>query len=86
MDYFDAIADGFDITYSKLNLEIFMIDSKKLGLEPRECMVVEDAFSGIEAAKAAEMIVVAIHNAKKSLLADYRMDNLLEIYKIIEGE
>ncbi len=49
-------------------------------------MVVEDAFSGIEAAKAAEMIVVAIHNAKKSLLADYRMDNLLEIYKIIEGE
>lgn len=44
IDYFDAIADGFDITYSKPNPEIFMIASKKLGLEPRECMVVEDAF------------------------------------------
>ncbi len=86
IDCFDAIADGFDITYSKPNPEIFLIASKKLGLEPRKCMVVEDAFSGIEAAKAAGMKAVAIHNAKKSLLADYRIDNLLEIYKLIKGE
>jgi beta-phosphoglucomutase-like phosphatase (HAD superfamily) len=45
--------------------------------------VVEDAISGIQAAKAACMTAIAINDATKSDLADYRIKNLIEIEKIV---
>jgi len=42
----------------KPNPDMFLLAAKKLGVEPSECVVVEDSTSGIKAAQAAEMEVV----------------------------
>lgn len=83
LDAFDAIADGNDISKSKPHPEVFLLASKRLGVNPSQCYVVEDAIAGIEAAKAGGMIAIAINDAKQSELADYKIDNLLEIKDIV---
>lgn len=50
--FFDAVSDGTDITHSKPHPEVFLIAAGRLGLEPAQCLVVEDAPAGIEAANA----------------------------------
>ena len=50
---FDALISGEDITNNKPNPEIFQKAAEKLGLQPEECLVVEDAPSGVKAAKSA---------------------------------
>jgi beta-phosphoglucomutase len=49
-DYFDAISDGTNITNSKPDPEVFLKAAEMLGLSPADCLVVEDALAGIEAA------------------------------------
>lgn len=51
-DYFDAVSDGTNITHSKPDPEVFLKAAGFLGLEPAECLVVEDAAAGIDAAIA----------------------------------
>ena len=51
-DYFDAISDGTNITHSKPHPEVFLKAAEMLGLAPEQCLVVEDARAGIEAAAA----------------------------------
>jgi len=60
---FDAIADGNDIKRSKPDPEVFLIAAKRIGLEPSECIVVEDALAGIDAAVAGGFIPVAVGDA-----------------------
>lgn len=50
--YFDAVSDGTNISRSKPNPEVFLKAAEFLGLEPEECLVVEDAKAGIDAACA----------------------------------
>lgn len=69
-DFFDAIADGTDITHSKPDPEVFLISAKKIGIDPADCAVVEDAKSGIEAAKAAGITALALFGDAKA--ADWR--------------
>lgn len=49
--YFDAVADGNDITRSKPDPEVFLLAAERLQKPPRACLVVEDAAAGIEAAE-----------------------------------
>lgn len=49
-NYFDAISDGTNITKSKPDPEVFVKAAEFLGLDPKECLVVEDAVAGIKAA------------------------------------
>jgi beta-phosphoglucomutase len=77
--YFDAVSDGTNITKSKPDPEVFLIAAKRIGLDPIECAVVEDAHSGIEAAKAANMVAVATGDAKTSSLKDADLENLLDM-------
>jgi HAD superfamily hydrolase (TIGR01509 family) len=50
---FDAVISGSEITNKKPDPEIFIKAASKLGLNPEECLVIEDAINGIQAAKAA---------------------------------
>ena len=80
-DFFDVIVDGNDIKYSKPNKEVFEKAGIKLGLEASDCLVVEDAVSGVEAAKNAKMAVAGIGAAAELENLDYVLtsfDNLLE--------
>lgn len=51
-NYFDAVSDGTNISRSKPDPEVFIKAADMLNLPPAECLVVEDARSGIEAALA----------------------------------
>lgn len=83
-DTFNAVADGTEIRHSKPDPEVFLKAADKLGEKPQNCLVVEDAAAGIQAAKAGNMTAVAIGDAKRSELADYRISNILEVAEIVE--
>ncbi len=75
-NYFDAIADGTQITNSKPDPEVFLLAAKKLDIEPKECLVVEDADAGVEAALAGNMKVLAVGYASKNKNATLTMKDL----------
>lgn len=79
IESFDAIADGNDIKYSKPDPEVFIVAAHKLGVAPTECMVVEDAYSGIEAALAAGMITIGVGYASNYEKAYYKFEDLSEV-------
>ncbi len=56
----DAVVVGEEVRIKKPSPEIFLVAARKLGREPSECVVVEDAVNGVEAAKAAGMRCVAV--------------------------
>jgi len=62
-DIFDVITTVDEVLYSKPDPDIFTLTADKLGLERYECLVIEDAPSGIEAAERAGMKVVAISSS-----------------------
>ncbi len=80
-DFFDAISDGNNITKSKPDPEVFLKAAKYLKLEPSECLVIEDAKAGIDAAKAAGMDSAAIGDAFGYSQATY---NLFTFSKLIQ--
>lgn len=58
--YFDAVASGSEITRSKPDPEVYLLAAEKLGVAPENCVVFEDAFVGMEAARRAGCRVVAL--------------------------
>lgn len=63
LNAFDAISDGNNITHSKPDPEVFLKAGEFLGEDPANCVVVEDAYAGIDAAKAAGMTAVGLGDA-----------------------
>ncbi|HEX3045668.1 MAG TPA: beta-phosphoglucomutase [Bacillota bacterium] len=53
--YFNTIVGGKDVKNSKPDPEVFLVGSERLEIPPAECLVIEDAAAGIEAAKRAGM-------------------------------
>jgi beta-phosphoglucomutase len=56
----DAIVAAEDAVHKKPAPDLFLAAARKLGFLPGECVVVEDAVNGIQAAKAAGMRCVAV--------------------------
>jgi beta-phosphoglucomutase len=75
----DAVVDGFGFQQAKPAPEIFLNAAKLLGAPPRDCVVVEDAQSGIEAAKAAGMFAVGIARDEPLRGADLQVRTPAEI-------
>jgi beta-phosphoglucomutase len=73
---FDAVADGNDIKRSKPDPEVFLVAARKMGIDPQDCIVVEDADAGIEAAKAAGMLALGVGSAAGNPKADYVAESL----------
>jgi beta-phosphoglucomutase-like phosphatase (HAD superfamily) len=49
-----------EIVNPKPDPEVFRVSAKKLGVDPKDCVVVEDSVFGVRAAKAAEMKCIAV--------------------------
>jgi len=64
-EIFNVITTAEEAVYNKPDPEIFLLTADKLGYEPKECLVIEDAVAGIEAAKRAGMKVVGIARDSK---------------------
>lgn len=58
--FFQDIAASEDVTRGKPDPEVFLKAAAKLGAEPADCVVIEDAHVGIRAARAAGMKAVAV--------------------------
>jgi beta-phosphoglucomutase len=57
---FDTVVDGTQVIHKKPAPDIFLEAARRLRLAPADCLVVEDAVSGVAAAKAAEMRCLAV--------------------------
>ena len=79
IDFFDIIVDGNDIKYSKPDKEVF--EKAGLKLLPNECLVVEDAASGVEGAIRAGMQVAGIGDAKKLSDVSYSLESFEDLQK-----
>ena len=83
-DAFDAISDGTNISKSKPDPEVFLMAAEYLGLKPEDCAVIEDAYAGIDAAKAGNMTAIAIGDATSYEKADVRIESLADLLKVAE--
>ena len=58
--YFGALTTAADVKRGKPDPEIFLLSASRLGVEPKDCLVFEDAFFGFEAARRAGMRSVGL--------------------------
>ena len=80
-DSFDAIISGYKML-GKPAPDVFLASAKAIGVPPQNCLVIEDAVTGVEGAKRAGMLCLAVTNtnpAEKLKRADYIVDSLLQI-------
>ena len=79
---FQAIVSGREVNEGKPSPQGFLLAAQKLGVEPKNCIVIEDAVAGVTAAKRAGMRCLAVANThpRKSLTeADLIVDTLEEV-------
>ena len=81
-EFFDAVADGIMITRSKPDPEVFLLAASMLGVRPENAVVIEDAESGVRAAKAGRFRAIGIRtegNDPNSDITIRHLKNLTEI-------
>lgn len=86
--FFDAVADGNQITHSKPDPEVFLLAAQLLGVKPEECLVVEDAVSGCASRPCGNMLAACVGDASVVGAGDYNMrfvSQLVSVLKEIEG-
>ncbi|MEI8311045.1 MAG: HAD family phosphatase [Verrucomicrobiota bacterium] len=79
---FDAVVCGDDVTNGKPAPDVFLLAAERLGLAPADCLVIEDAHVGIEAARRAGMKVLAVATTNplaELVLADAAVTSLAEV-------
>jgi beta-phosphoglucomutase len=85
---FDAIANGLDVKNKKPAPDIFLTAAGKLRVNPKNCLVIEDAVSGVKAAKCAGCKCLALmtsFNADELSEADWVVNTLADAdHKVLE--
>ncbi len=86
LSLFDAIVTGSDVTRKKPAPDIFLKAAEKLGVIPADCIVAEDAVSGILAAKAAGMTAIAVTTSfSEEALAEAGADRITDDLAVLSG-
>lgn len=83
----ELMVSGTMFKQSKPDPEIYLYTAKQLGLEPEECLVIEDSTVGITAGHRAGMRVAALIDERFNFdrsLADFEMHGLPEIVEVVE--
>lgn len=83
-DYFDAVSDGNNITRSKPDPEVFVKAAEFLAESPGDCLVVEDAKAGLEAALAGGMDCAGIGDAASCGLAVWRLGTFSDLKQAVK--
>ncbi len=88
LDCFTAIVGGDQVQRSKPNPDIFLKAAELLGAAPEACLVIEDSYNGIRAAKAAGMTAVMVPDLLKpdeemERLADHIVFSLFEVKALL---
>jgi beta-phosphoglucomutase-like phosphatase (HAD superfamily) len=85
---FDSNVCGMDVKKGKPDPEIFIRAASSVGLGPGECLVIEDAVAGIQAAKAGSMFCVGVARLNneqelKNANADVVTDDLRRVFSCL---
>ncbi len=79
-DHLAAVLGREDVAHGKPAPDLYLLAAERLGVAPTDCLAVEDTASGLEAAKAAGLTVIAWPNAMTAAMdfsvADYVLDDL----------
>ena len=81
-EMFDAVSDGNGLEKFKPDPEVFLKAAEKLGLEPKDCLVVEDAVAGIDAGVAGGFATAGIGPAAGYDKAEYKIEKVSDILKL----
>lgn len=79
--YFDQTTAGDEVSMGKPSPEIYLKAAQKLGVDPVDCIAIEDAPAGVESANAAGMSVVLVRSELThdlDLASDWQVDDLTE--------
>ena len=82
--YFRVIVSAQEAGKSKPEPDVFLLAAKKLGVDPENCLVVEDSPNGIKAAKAAGMTCVAYKGPGANSLKLQEADSIIQSYSQLE--
>lgn len=82
-EFFRVIVSGEEVEHGKPDPSIFLLAAQRLGIPPANCLVIEDAHVGIEAARRAGIPVLAVattHPTSELTAADAAVDSLDNIH------
>lgn len=65
--YFRVAIDGSSVSRPKPDPEIYLEAARRLGVDPRNCIIFEDSHSGVEAARAAGARTVGVRTTHRDL-------------------
>lgn len=82
-EFFDAVADGTMITRSKPDPEVFLLAASMLGVRPENAVVIEDAESGVRAAKAGRFRAIGIRTERNDPNSDITIRHLKNLTEIL---
>ena len=77
--YFKAIVSGQHVAHSKPDPEVFTKAAAMVGLAPADCLVVEDAAAGLEAARAGGMDCAIVGTAPMPFEPTYHMQDVTKL-------
>lgn len=81
--FFDGVSDGNNITNTKPDPEVFLKAAEYVQTPPEQCWVVEDAESGVQAARRAGMRALAYGPAAERGLGDCNLSSFAEIAQLV---
>lgn len=80
--YFDKVITAEDVKYGKPDPEVFIVAAKQLNLLPESCIVIEDSYNGVLAAKKANMYCIGVKHENINVdlsLVDRKINSLSEL-------
>lgn len=85
---FSVILSGNDVTEKKPSPAPYLLAAEKLGADSADCLVIEDAVSGVKSAKAAGMQCAAVTTSfsgeqLKAAGADYATEDIIDILSLL---
>lgn len=89
--YIDEIASGAEVENGKPAPDVFLLAAKRLGVDAKDCLILEDSKAGIKAGKASGATVFMVPDMftvdkKCEDTADRILTNLGEVIEILEGK
>ena len=72
---FDGIVAGNDITNSKPHFEGYLLAAERIGIDPRLCVMVEDAAAGLAGASALSMRTIGVGAKLPTDIADFTLSD-----------
>mgnify|MGYP000210640198 CR=1 FL=1 len=78
-DFFDGISDGHSVVRAKPAPDVFIYAAGRVGVPVAQCVVIEDAESGVQGALAGGMVAVGIGPEERVGVAHFRYDTTADI-------